>query len=43
MMLNWSFDHAAQAFGKLLGLLPFSDQGTFLTMPRNQKPPAADS
>jgi hypothetical protein len=34
LMLAAVFDHGAQAFARLLGLLPFLDQGTFLTTAR---------
>jgi prepilin-type N-terminal cleavage/methylation domain-containing protein len=34
MMLDTAFDHGAQAFAKLLGLLPFVDQGNALSMVR---------
>jgi prepilin-type N-terminal cleavage/methylation domain-containing protein len=35
LMLDTAFDHGAQAFAKLLGLLPFLDQGSFLRTARH--------
>jgi prepilin-type N-terminal cleavage/methylation domain-containing protein len=35
LMLSTAFDHGAQAFAKLLGLLPFLDQSTFLRTVRH--------